>query len=143
MPTANPEDVLIDPETLPWIPMGGPGLFFRLLRVSPETGQFTIFIKLEAGASFAPHKHLGAADFFVLSGALRYRAGTARAGSWGYEPLGVFHQETNAEEETVLLYNGYGGVAFTATDGAVVGILDWEWIRDAAAAHAREARPAA
>ncbi len=136
-------EILINTKELPWIPMGGPGLWFRLLRASTETGQWTILIKMANGASFAPHKHLGAAEFYVLKGTIHYRAGIAREGYYGYEPLGVIHKETAAEDETILWYNGYGPVAFTGPDGSIVGVLDWEWVRKAAEDHARSAKPAA
>ena len=138
----QPADILLNTKELPWIPMGGPGLWFRLLRSSTETGQWTVLIKMDKGASFAPHKHLGAAEFYVLKGTLHYRAGIAHEGYYGYEPLGVIHKETAAEDETILWYNGYGPVAFTGADGSIVGILDWEWVKNAAEERAK-AKPAA
>jgi len=138
----QPADILLNTKELPWIPMGGPGLWFRLLRSSTETGQWTVLIKMDKGASFAPHKHLGAAEFYVLKGTLHYRAGIAHEGYYGYEPLGVIHKETAAEDETILWYNGYGPVAFTGADGSIVGILDWEWVKNAAEEQAK-AKPAA
>ena len=138
----QPADILLNTKELPWIPMGGPGLWFRLLRSSTETGQWTVLIKMDKGASFAPHKHLGAAEFYVLKGTLHYRAGIAHEGYYGYEPLGVIHKETAAEDETILWYNGYGPVAFTGADGSIVGVLDWEWVKNAAEEQAR-AKPAA
>src|SRR5438876_985333 len=88
--TAGPKDLLVRGKDLPWHPLG-PGTWFKLLRASEETGVWTSLIKMEAGSRFAPHKHLGAAEFFVIRGEFDYRAGTAKAGDYGYEPLGAIH----------------------------------------------------
>ena len=79
-----PQDLLIDTESLPWIPIGE-GSAMKVLRASSETGYWSSIIKSAAGSVFPAHRHLGAADFYVLEGAIEYRAGTARAGFWGYE----------------------------------------------------------
>jgi quercetin dioxygenase-like cupin family protein len=142
MAKPSTDDILLNSESLPWIPMGGPGLWFRHLRSSSETGIWTVLIKLDKGASFAPHKHLGAAEFYVLKGSLKYRPGVAREGYYGYEPLGVIHRATAAEDETILFYVGYGAVAFIGTDTEVVGVLDWEWIQNAVEEHAKSANSA-
>ena len=42
------EELLHSPKDLPWHSLGN-GAHYRLLRVSPETGQFSIILKLDAG----------------------------------------------------------------------------------------------
>ena len=101
-------------------------------RVSPSSDDSAI--KSAAGSVFPAHRHLGAADFYVLEGAIEYRAGTARAGFWGYEPLGAIHEATTATEDTVYLFNSYGPIAFLAEDGSVASVMSWEAIRDLAKA---------
>jgi anti-sigma factor ChrR (cupin superfamily) len=120
---------LIDTNALPWIPLGE-GAAMKVLRVSSETGYWSALIKMDAGASFAAHKHLGAADFYVLKGAFGYRGGTASEGHYGYEPLGVIHEATTALEDTVYTFNSYGPVAFLKQDGSVDYVMSWEMIRD-------------
>ncbi|MGE0680840.1 MAG: 2,4'-dihydroxyacetophenone dioxygenase family protein [Candidatus Binatia bacterium] len=123
----QPQDILLNAEELHWMSLGS-GTWYKLLRVSPETGQWSALLKMEPGARFAPHKHLGAADFYVLKGALEYRAGVARTGYYGYEPLGVEHGATTCSEETIITFNAYGPIIFYNEDGSVSMILDWEFV---------------
>ena len=125
---AQPKDILVRSGDLPWQPLG-PGTWYKLLRVSEETGQWSALLKMDPGARFAPHKHLGAADFYVLKGALEYRAGIAREGDYGYEPLGVEHGATTCSEETIITFSAYGPIVFYNEDGTVNMILDWEFVK--------------
>jgi len=132
MAETQPQDVLVSTGSLPWMPLG-PGTWYKLLRVSAETGTWSALLKMDPGARFSPHKHFGAADFYVLKGALEYRAGIARAGDYGYEPLGVEHGATTCAEETILTFTAYGPIVFYNEGGAVSMILDWEFVQKQAA----------
>ncbi len=125
------EELLWNTESLPWHSLGA-GAYYRLLRVSPETGQFSIILRLDAGGCFSGHYHLGAGEFLMLKGALKYKDSVARAGDWGYEPLGAVHADTNVDVETELLFIGYGPIAFTDADGGVAQILDAKLLSDVA-----------
>lgn len=125
------EELLYTPEELPWNSLGN-GAHYRLLRTSPETGQFSIILKLDAGGMFAGHYHLGAGEFLMLKGELKYKDSVAKAGDWGYEPLGSVHADTNVEVETELLFIGYGPIAFTGEDGKVEQVLDAQLLHDVA-----------
>jgi anti-sigma factor ChrR (cupin superfamily) len=122
--TAGPKDLLVRGKDLPWHPLG-PGTWFKLLRVSEETGVWTSLIKMEAGSRFAPHKHLGAAEFFVIRGEFDYRAGTAKAGDYGYEPLGAIHGATTCTVESEYVITTYGPIAFLNEDGSVQMLYDF------------------
>ncbi len=111
----------------PWINMGG-GNEVIVLRVSRETGFFSILIKAPAGQVNAPHTHIGAADFYVISGGFDYRGGSARAGDWVYEPAGAVHDATTHPMDTVYLANSYGPVAFHGKNGGIAGLFDWRTI---------------
>ena len=43
-----PEELLYRQEDRPWNSLGN-GAYYRLLRTSPETGHFSIILKLDAG----------------------------------------------------------------------------------------------
>lgn len=126
-----PQETLVDAESLPWIPVGE-GLGMKVLRWSSETGHWSALISMKAGRSFPPHKHLGAADFYVLQGGFAYRGGEAHAGFYGYEPIGAYHDATTAVEDTIYTFNSYGPIGFTDADGKVVNVMSWEAIRDLA-----------
>jgi len=121
----GPEDLLVRCNDLPWHDLGD-GTYFKLLRVSPETGVWTSLVKMEAGERFSAHKHLGAAEFFVTKGSFDYRAGTARAGDYGYEPLGAMHGATTCTEESELIITTYGPIAFLNEDGSIQMVYDFE-----------------
>lgn len=125
MPNREPEDILIQTRDLPWAPLGE-GVSIKILRVSEETGFWSALIEMQPGSQFAPHKHYGAADFYVLKGKLVYRAGEATEGCYGYEPLGVVHDSTTAPEETLLYFNSYGPVIFYNADGSIAQMLNYE-----------------
>ena len=132
MPATQPEDLLIQTRDLPWASLGE-GVWIKILRVSEETGFWSSLIRMEPGSQFAPHKHFGAADFFVLKGRLIYRAGEATEGCYGYEPLGVVHDETTAPEETVIVFNSFGPIVFYNSDGSIAQLLNYETARELAA----------
>ncbi|MCH2172941.1 2,4'-dihydroxyacetophenone dioxygenase family protein [Myxococcota bacterium] len=121
----DPEEMLIDTDALEWKPMGE-GAWGKVLRVCAETGSWTVLLKQAAGTFVPPHKHLGPADFYVLSGAVEYRGGVARAGTFAREPLGALHERTSFSEETVYLFTAYGPLAMLGPDGNVVGVVDAE-----------------
>ena len=119
------DDVLVKTEALPWVPLVE-GIAFRLLRTSSETGVWTVLLKCDADSKFARHRHYGAGEYYVVSGLMQYRAGTASTGDYGYEPLGAVHDETLFPEETLLLFTNHGPVLFLDEEDAVVGILNHE-----------------
>ena len=118
---------LIRTKERPWIDMGG-GNQAIVLRVSRETGFFSMLIKAPAGQVNAPHTHIGAADFYVISGGFDYRGGSAREGDWVYEPAGAVHEATTHPMDTIYLANSYGPVAFHGRNGGYAGIFDWRTI---------------
>ena len=114
-------------EDLDWIPMseGGHG---KILRVCPETGVWTVMFKQEAGSSAPPHKHLAAAEFYVLEGCIEYRGGVAKAGHFAREPMGAVHERTFFPEDTLYLFTSYGPLAMYGPEGNIVAVTDAELI---------------
>ena len=106
-----------------WVDTGG-GNQVKVLRVSEETGSWTALFKAAAGTTNPPHRHLGPADFYVLSGSIEYRNGRAEAGDWIYEPMGALHEATHHSEETVYLANVHGPIAYFDEDGNVASVSD-------------------
>lgn len=103
------------------------GIDYKLLRLSRETGAWTVIFRCAKGASFPPHYHITPGEYYVIKGKMSYRAGIANTGDYGYEPLGVFHEQTIFEEETELLFTNFGPVAFTNPDGTVSSILGTDY----------------
>ena len=113
---------------LPWLDLGD-GLEFQLLRFSDVTGDFTLFVRMQPGARIAPHMHYGTGQFFVTRGELKYDLGNAPAGTYGFEAQGEVHVAARADELTEYFFVGTGSSVFTAEDGRVESILDWQALK--------------
>ncbi len=120
--------VLANTNTLPWHQLGD-GIEFQLLRYSKITGEWSLFVRMQPGTKLLPHIHLSAGEFFVTKGELKYDAGSAPAGVYGYESLGEVHNEARADELTEFLFLGRGPVAYPDEQGQVQFILDWEFLK--------------
>lgn len=122
---SEPTELIVNVDDLPWLPMGE-GAWGKVLRTCPETGAWTVMFKQEAGTVAPPHKHLAAADFYVLEGCIEYRGGVAKAGHFAREPLNAIHERTTFSEETIYLFTSYGPLAMYGPDGKIARILDSE-----------------
>ena len=129
MPAALANEYLGRAGEMPWIPFGE-GIDYKILRTSAETGDWTVLFRGEKGATFAPHVHYGAGEYLMLKGAIEYRMGIARAGDYGYEPLGVFHEHTTFLEDSELWFTNHGPIAFVDADMNTIMILDWKFFAD-------------
>lgn len=129
-------DVYVHCDALPWIPDPySKGIYLKVLRTSPETGAWTVLFKCEKGSAFARHQHLGAGEYFMISGKGEVRGGvqnggiTAYPGDYGYEPSGVIHDSTCFPEDSVFLFTNHGPIKFIDDDDNTLLVLDWIAIR--------------
>ena len=123
MSVSAPLEILQPPTNERWIPIG-PGIDFRLLFTSGETGRWTVVLRCQPGSFLPRHKHYGAGEYFIIKGRMEYRMGVAVAGTYGYEPLGVTHDRTTFPEYTELLFTNFGPVMYLNEDGSIASILD-------------------
>ena len=134
-----PKDEYVSSQKLSWSPFV-PGIALKLLRVSPESGTWTVLFRAEAGASFPRHRHLAAGEYFMLSGRMELRGGakaggvTALPGDYGFEPVSVIHDSTFFPEPTEMLFTNHGAVQFLDEHDNTAFVLDWEAIQRMAAA---------
>ena len=119
------DDVCIDANARPWVATGE-GAWVKVLRVSSETGTWVALFKQSAGTHAPPHRHLGAAEFYVFEGCIDYRGGKAETGYYGYEPLGAIHEKTSFPVDTIYLLTSYGPLAMHNEKGELVGVMDSE-----------------
>jgi quercetin dioxygenase-like cupin family protein len=131
------KDIYIHASQEPWIEFY-PGIGFKLLRATQETGHWTVLLNCAKGSSIPRHEHLGAGEYFVISGKMEVRGGvenggiTAIAGDYGYEPNGVIHDMTNFPEDTILYFTNFGPIRYIDDDNNTVGFLDWQGVLRAA-----------
>jgi anti-sigma factor ChrR (cupin superfamily) len=131
MTSTGMTEIMCDVAGLQWMPLV-PGIEFKRLFSSPETGRWTVLLRCEAGSFIPRHKHLGAGEYFVVKGRMEYRVGSAAAGSYGYEPVGVIHDKTSFPEYTELLFTNYGPVLFLNEDDSMRSVLDYTAIEQLA-----------
>ena len=130
----NQADIFTPASKMDWLPMF-PGIAFKPLRVSDETGVWTVIFRCDKGSAFAPHYHLGPGEYYMVSGRMAYRAGEAVAGDYGYEPVGAFHEHTEFLEDTDILFTAFGPLGFVNEDRKIEMIMDHVYIRELAAEH--------
>ena len=118
----------IDTNKLPWIPIKDvTGLSVKPIRVSPESGMFSMIFKLDKGSSFPSSIYLGGMDLLVLSGQLGYteedKESVLAPGTWGFISANSKVNSITAHEEAEVLANFYSAVAFLKEDGSLKSIL--------------------
>src|SRR5258708_22766104 len=128
MTTKPMDEVMRDGDQLHWVAIVE-GIDFKLLFTSSETGRWTVLFRCQPGSFFPRHKHLGAGEYFVMRGRMEYRMGTARAGGYGYEPIGVIHDMTSFPEYTELLFTNFGPVLFLDVGAHGQSVLHYDLLQ--------------
>ena len=129
------KDVYVSNDNLPWKRLRD-GYDFKLLRTCSVTGTWVVLFRTIAGGSVPSHKHISAAEYFVLKGKVEVRGGkenggvTAVAGDYGYEPNGIVHEKTYFPEATEYLFISHGPIQYLDEDGNTSGIIDWIGIQE-------------
>ena len=132
-------DIYVKTSAEPWINFS-PGIDFKLLRTSQETGAWTVLFKCAAGSSFARHEHLAAGEYLMVSGTMEIRGGverggvTARTGDYGFEANGTWHDDTKFTEETILYFTNFGPIRFVDDEDRTLVVIDYKMLRDVAQA---------
>ena len=123
------DEVKLKTTAMKWIEFS-PGIDYKILRTSAETGVWTVLFRCAKGTAFPPHLHYGAGEYYLMKGTMDYRMGVANAGDYGYEPLGVYHERTEFVEDCELIFTNYGPIAFVNEDMSVKFLLDWKFFAD-------------
>jgi anti-sigma factor ChrR (cupin superfamily) len=97
----------------------------KVLWIGRETGSWATLHHWKRGYAAPPHKHLGGAHVFILSGKLHVRDGTLDAGDYVCEPSGVLHDATTALEDTTYLFIATGPILFFDENG-FTRYTNWE-----------------
>jgi gentisate 1,2-dioxygenase len=121
-------DALTQSAKMDWIETTPDKAYMKILWFSQETGRWAALLRWKKGYVARPHKHLSAAQAFILSGKLQVRDGTLEAGDFLYEPNGMVHGETTALEDTEYLFMCDGPVLYFDDEG-FTGYLGWEQLQ--------------
>ena len=125
-------DLLADTTVMDWLDVGG-GTKFKILRLCEHTGNWALYVHMEPGARFQAHRHEGNGQFFVTKGELIYDIGTARAGTYGYEPVFAVHVDAHCTQETEMLFLGQGAVTYFDEDRNIDYVFNVQMLKEALA----------
>jgi anti-sigma factor ChrR (cupin superfamily) len=119
-----------------WIETWPDQAWMKVLWTGVETGTWAVLYKWKKGFVVPPHRHVGAAHIFILSGKLQVRDGILEAGDYGYEPNGAIHDVTTTLEDCEYLFICHGATIMMESAGSdkVIGYFGSEQIRAYAAA---------
>ena len=121
-------DILANIHDIDWLDVGG-GSYFKVLRLREKTGQWVLYVKMEPGARFQPHRHEGWGQFFITKGELIDDVGSAPAGTYGFEPIFAVHHEAGCGVETEMLFMGEGAVTYFTPDGGIDYVMNVQTLK--------------
>ncbi|MBL4803120.1 MAG: cupin domain-containing protein [Emcibacter sp.] len=127
--------LIVKTEQVPWTEWALPGTRFKLLDYNRNISYVVFLLKIDADATPTIHKHIGAANAYILQGGFYYDKGGVREGDYFVEAGGVSHTPVTDEDGCLLLGFGNGAIAGFNEDGSVAGIIDVDWMIDAAKAN--------
>lgn len=131
---SRPGTYMVDVDKLPWTPFVFPKTFFKLLNINSARATSTLLLKAEKGAPTPLHKHVGAAEVYVLKGSFSYEEGSAKSGSYVHEAGGVVHI-AEATDEILAYVTFHGPLVGYNDDGSVAGVCDVDLFYDLAKAN--------
>jgi 2,4'-dihydroxyacetophenone dioxygenase len=119
-----------------WHPLA-PGIAMQILRLSRETGHFTVIIRAESGGVLPRHRHLAPAEIYILSGnGTHPQTGPFRKDDYIYECQGAVHDAVVFDEPVELLMVSYGPSAFLDEQNQVRFFMDAHMLAGTAAERA-------
>ena len=124
--------LIIRAAQVPWTPWTLPGTWFKLLDYDHNHSYTVILLKIASDAPPVMHKHIGAANAYIISGGFGYEHGHVYAGDFMCEAGGVTHTPTAHPEGCVLLGFMHGAVQGFNADGSIAGVVDVDWYIEAA-----------
>jgi len=114
--------VALDPEKIPWIPLG-PGESFKPLRFLPRDRGRALLLRLEPGTVAARHRHLGEVHATNVSGfrKLLETGEVVGPGGYVYEPVGNVDSWMAVGDEPVVVHIvAFGAMEYLGEDGEVL-----------------------
>lgn len=129
----------LDPQSLPWIPLG-PGESFKPLRFLAQDRGRVLLLRVEPGTVIARHRHSGEVHAFNVSGQRRLDTGeTIGPGQYVYEPPGnVDSWEAVGDEPVIIHITAYGSMDYLDDHGEVLTRDNAVSLRDVYLSYCRE-----
>lgn len=109
---------------LKWLPLA-PKVSIKLVKLSPETGAYTVIVRAEAGGVLPRHRHVESAEIFIIRGSGGHpQTGTFAEGDYISEQKGATHDPLVFEREVELLMISSGPSVFLGDDGSDLYMMD-------------------
>lgn len=111
-------------DDLKWLPLA-PKVFIKIIKLVPETGEYTIMVRAAPGGLLPRHRHVESAEIYVLKGSGAHpQTGAFVEGDYVSESKGAVHDPLPFEHETELLMVSRGSSVFLAGDGSDMYTMD-------------------
>ncbi|MCA8489218.1 cupin domain-containing protein [Burkholderia arboris] len=107
---------------IPWTRLDKPGLEgiqYKILNFDENRGYMVVLNTFDPGSRFAPHKHMGAVEIFMLSGSFFYDNGQVFADDFMLEAGGVTHAP-GSDDGALMLAIFHGPLQILDQDGSVL-----------------------
>jgi anti-sigma factor ChrR (cupin superfamily) len=119
----------INCKELPWLPLA-PKIWIKLVKLQPETGVYTVIIRAEPGGVLPPHRHVEAAEIYVLKGTGDHpQTGHFAEGDYVSEHKGAVHDPLVFEIETEMLMISQGASVFLDEQGNDLYTMDVQMLQ--------------
>jgi len=115
--------VFVDTGIIPWTDWVMEGTYFKLLHVHPESGGFTMILKVDPDIPAPVHGHIGTVEVYVTKGEFGYEDDRGSVGWYGYEAAGARHEPTSPGG-TEMFAIAHGPIAGYDPEGNVAAVVD-------------------
>lgn len=109
---------------LKWLPLA-PKVWIKLVKLSIETGAYTVIIRAEKGGVLPRHRHIESAEIYVLRGDGDHpQTGHFSQGDYVSERKGAVHDPLVFEEEVEMLMMSNGPSVFMDDEDRDLFLMD-------------------
>ncbi|KAL4966061.1 RmlC-like cupin domain-containing protein [Aspergillus stella-maris] len=107
-----------------------PKVLIKVVKLVPETGEYTIMVRSEAGGVLPRHRHVEGSEIYILKGTGAHpQTGAFSEGDYVSESKGAVHDPLPYDQETELLMVSRGLSVFLADDGSDLYTMDVEMLQ--------------
>jgi 2,4'-dihydroxyacetophenone dioxygenase len=110
-----------------WTPWALPGTEFKLLDYDHNHSYVCFLLRIHEDAPASVHKHIGAANAYILDGGFSYEHGSVHEGDYMVEAGGVTHTPQIHPGGCTLLGFMHGCLQGFLPDGSTAGVVDVDW----------------
>lgn len=104
--------LMLDLSSIEWRATRHRGTFLHVLRRDEQTGDATVFIRMEPGCSYPAHRHVGVEEVLILQGGYRDQTGIHRAGEYLINEAGSTHHPValDGAEDCIMFAVAHRGI---------------------------------